>query len=218
MWYGLPRLLSCKEFACQSRRYGRHNFHPWIGKIPQGRTWQPTPVFLPWESHGQRSLVGYNPWGHKSRTRLSDWACMQALCDLAPNSLSQELHERASQTDFPTLVEFMIYGTASTQWKMRLSQRGQCFHWGCPDITVDPLYCSAESQNQSETPAMEKPWTNYLAPMAARGQRNAWARTSQGSGSVPWYFNKLSGSHTSHLNLSPGEFWSLLLFPQFLPH
>ena len=29
-----------------------------------GRIWQPTPVFLPGESHGQRSLVGYSPWGH----------------------------------------------------------------------------------------------------------------------------------------------------------
>ena len=36
------------------------------------RQWQPTPVFLPGESHGQRSLVGYSLWGHKSRTRLSD--------------------------------------------------------------------------------------------------------------------------------------------------
>ena len=29
------------------------------------RKWQPTPVFLPGKSHGQRSLVGYSPWGHK---------------------------------------------------------------------------------------------------------------------------------------------------------
>ena len=36
------------------------------------RKWQPTPVFLPGESHGQRSLAGYSLWGHKSRTRLSD--------------------------------------------------------------------------------------------------------------------------------------------------
>ena len=36
------------------------------------RKWQPTPVFLPGESHGQRSLAGYIPWGHKSRKRLSD--------------------------------------------------------------------------------------------------------------------------------------------------
>ena len=37
----------------------------WVGKIPWRRKWQPTPVFLPGESHGQRSLVGYSPWSHK---------------------------------------------------------------------------------------------------------------------------------------------------------
>ena len=35
------------------------------GKIPWRRTWQPTPVFLPGESHGQRSLTGCSPWGRK---------------------------------------------------------------------------------------------------------------------------------------------------------
>ena len=35
------------------------SFNPWVGKIPQKRKWQPTPVFLPGESYGQRSLVGY---------------------------------------------------------------------------------------------------------------------------------------------------------------
>ena len=43
----------------------RPRFHPWVGKIPWRRTWQPTPAFLPGESHGQRSLAGYSPWGHK---------------------------------------------------------------------------------------------------------------------------------------------------------
>ena len=38
---------------------------PWVGKISWGREWQLTPVFLPGEIHGQRSLVGYSPWGHK---------------------------------------------------------------------------------------------------------------------------------------------------------
>ena len=37
----------------------------WVGKIPWRRAWQPTAVFLPGESHGQRSLVGYSPWGCK---------------------------------------------------------------------------------------------------------------------------------------------------------
>jgi len=35
------------------------------GKISWRREWLPTPVFLPEESHGQRSLEGYSPWGHK---------------------------------------------------------------------------------------------------------------------------------------------------------
>ena len=43
----------------------RRKFDPWVGDIPWGRKWQPTPVFLPGKSHGKRSLVGYRPWGHK---------------------------------------------------------------------------------------------------------------------------------------------------------
>jgi len=40
-------------------------FDLWVGKMPRRRAWPPTPVFLPGESHGQRSLVGYSPWGCK---------------------------------------------------------------------------------------------------------------------------------------------------------
>ena len=38
-------------------------FDSWVMKIPWRRSWQPTPVFLPGESHRQRSLAGYSPWG-----------------------------------------------------------------------------------------------------------------------------------------------------------
>ena len=41
-----------------------------LRKIPWRRKWQPTPVLLPGESHGGRSLVGYSPWGHKETERL----------------------------------------------------------------------------------------------------------------------------------------------------
>ena len=54
-----------KESACQCRTHRRHGFHPWVGKIPWRRKWQPTPVFLPEKSHGQRSLAGYHPKGRK---------------------------------------------------------------------------------------------------------------------------------------------------------
>ena len=56
---------SSKEFACQCRRHKSHGFAPCVRKIPWRRKWQPTPVFLPGKSHGQRSLAGYSPWGHK---------------------------------------------------------------------------------------------------------------------------------------------------------
>ena len=51
-----------KESACHE---GRPGFDSWVWKIPWRRKWQPTPVFLPGKSPGQRSLVGYSPWGPK---------------------------------------------------------------------------------------------------------------------------------------------------------
>ena len=48
-------------------------FDPWVRKISWRRKWQPTPVFLPGKSHGQRSLADYSPWVTKSRTQLSDF-------------------------------------------------------------------------------------------------------------------------------------------------
>ena len=62
---GFPGGISGKEPACQHRRHKRRGFSPWVGKIPWRGKWQPTPVFLPGKSHGQRSLVGYSPWGCK---------------------------------------------------------------------------------------------------------------------------------------------------------
>ena len=54
--------LSGQESICQCWRL---RFDTSVGKIPWRRAWQPTPVFLPGKSHGQRSLEGYSLWGHK---------------------------------------------------------------------------------------------------------------------------------------------------------
>ena len=67
--FGLPMWFSSEESACQCRR---HRFDPWAGKIPWRRKWQPTPVFLPGESHGQRSLGGLQFMGLQSRTTTTD--------------------------------------------------------------------------------------------------------------------------------------------------
>ena len=56
-----PGGTSCKEPACQCKRPG---FDPEVGKI-LGKETATHPVFLPEKFHGQRSLVGYSPWGQK---------------------------------------------------------------------------------------------------------------------------------------------------------
>ena len=66
-----PCGASGKEPACHCRRLKRHRFDPWTRKIPLRRAWQPTLVFLPGKSHGQRSLAGYSPWGHR---RVWHWS------------------------------------------------------------------------------------------------------------------------------------------------
>ena len=71
--FGLPKWRRGKEPACQRRRYG---FHLQVGKIPWRRKWQPTPVFLPGEFHGQRSLADYSP---RVRKRVGhDWVTEHA--------------------------------------------------------------------------------------------------------------------------------------------
>ena len=77
---------SGKEPACRRRRRRRREFNPWVRKIPWRRTWQPTPIFLPAESHGQRSLAGYSPIQlQRNRHNWSDLACTHAL-SVSPQS------------------------------------------------------------------------------------------------------------------------------------
>ena len=61
---GFPGSVSGKELPTQVR-CKRCQFDPWVGIFPWRRAWQPTPVFLPGESPGQRSLAGCSPWGCK---------------------------------------------------------------------------------------------------------------------------------------------------------
>ena len=65
--YNWASLMSQMVKKLPANAEGTRNveFSPWAGKILWRRKWQPTPVLLPGKSHGQRSLVGYRPWGHK---------------------------------------------------------------------------------------------------------------------------------------------------------
>ena len=70
-----------KNLLVQWRRHKICQFNPWVRKRPWRGEWQPTSAFLPGDSHGQRSLVGYNPWGLKEldTTEATQHACMQCL-------------------------------------------------------------------------------------------------------------------------------------------
>ena len=76
---GFPSGSVNKESTCKAGDLGSV---PGLGRCPGGGKWQPTPVFLPGESHGQRSLEGYSPWGCKESDmteglsiaqRMNDW-------------------------------------------------------------------------------------------------------------------------------------------------
>ena len=76
---------SGKELSCQCRRCWRCRFNLWVGKIPCRREWLPTSVFLPGEFHGQSSLAGYSPRGHKeldTTDRLTDTHIQKQLSNI----------------------------------------------------------------------------------------------------------------------------------------
>ena len=82
-YMGFPSGVSGKDLACQCRRHKRHRFDPWVRKIPWGRKWQPTPVFWPGKSHGQRWATVHRV--SKSQTwlkRLRTHACGLASVNL----------------------------------------------------------------------------------------------------------------------------------------
>ena len=87
----IQKSLSWERICLQCRR---PRFYSWVGKIPWRRKWQPTPVFLPGESHGQRSLVGYSPWGCKEldTTEATEHTHMHKL-----TQISQELGAKVKQ-------------------------------------------------------------------------------------------------------------------------
>ena len=72
MWKETDWQLIRSDGKASACNVGRPGFDPWVGKIPWRRKWQPTPVLLPGDSNGQRSLVGYSPWSSKE-SDTTEW-------------------------------------------------------------------------------------------------------------------------------------------------
>ena len=144
---GLSWRLGDEEPVCQCRGCG---FDAWAGKIPWKRKRQPTPLFLPGKSHGQRSLVGYTPRAHQEsdttfrlkqhtqhktgcchhfpgRTRPpTAWVC----CAATPSSVS------SPQSEAPHLP-FSLVLWMSVHWISPLSYNTAIIRYSC----FYPLHC-----------------------------------------------------------------------------
>ena len=121
---------------------GRPGFNPWVGKIPWRRKWQPTPVFLPGESHGRRSLVGYSPWVRKESDTtewlpfsLSTWStfghgiCNPLLSEFRVKSCKSRACPRESERERERDWE----GDGERQREAEGALGCPCGHEGCPE-------------------------------------------------------------------------------------
>ena len=108
-----PGWLSGKESTCQSVRHG---FDPGAGKIRYRRKWQPTPVFLPLKSHGQRSLAVA-----KTRTWLSDWVCAQTYT-FPVYVTRRRLPSRAQEWA-------LVHHSEMNCWRRHMGWQSKRLHW-----------------------------------------------------------------------------------------
>ena len=115
---------SSKEPSCECRRHKRCGFDPWVGKIPWRRAQQPILVFLPGESHGQKSLAGCSPQRHRVR---HDWmnyhTCIHPMSGFFTFiiSLASELLCKSN------LVK---ENTTKTYWNVNYIKLGDGYMWG----------------------------------------------------------------------------------------
>ena len=132
-----------KKTTCQYRRRKRHGFDSWVGKIPWRRAWQPTPVFLPRESHGQRSLAGYGPWGCKE----PDTSYLLDLAHISGDMEGRNCYLAQMIKNLPAMQE------------TRVQSLGQ----------EDPL--EKEVATHSNILAWESPWTEETGRLQSMGSQ-----------------------------------------------
>ena len=89
---------SGRESACPQKTR-RRGFDPWVGKIPWRRKWHLTPVLVPGESHGQRSLAGYSPWVHKESDTTQHTGA-HSLLTTRPSECNEEKLEVETNSEF----------------------------------------------------------------------------------------------------------------------
>ena len=95
---GLPDSSDSKESVYNAGDLGSI---PGSGRPPWRRAWQPTPVFLPGESHGQRSLAGYSPWGRKESDMTETPLHAQSTIIVLARKMETMVHNLQKNPCFP---------------------------------------------------------------------------------------------------------------------
>ena len=105
---GFPGSSVSKESACN-----RPRFNSWVGKILWRREWQPTPVFLPREFHGQRSLAGYSSWVCKE-SDTTEWLTLS----FSPNWKTMEKvgFQKSFEGSWKEVQAMLGRGVKSSSW------------------------------------------------------------------------------------------------------
>ena len=166
----------------------------WAGKIPCRRAWQPTPVFLPGESHGQRSPGGYGPWDHRSWTRqkwlsmhacihfYSTFSCFRMIIEQSPVALFLFRHEcpHARPHDYVPTVSLAssVHFTAMWNWA------GSC---GAPEhgsFSVPFLVCRGQPPTSMTFPE-SKQQVQTVTNQGREGMQRQ-GRSSQETPAQPW--------------------------------
>ena len=159
----LPGGAGGKELACQCRRCKRHRFDPWVGKIPWRRQWQPTPEFLPGESHGQRSLVGCSPQGCRE-SDTTDWASTH-MCALSILLISTSSYKRTAGLQGTALGQALLLSVIPpTKFFTSISPWPTC---RCP--STEPTLC-ARAQAKPQGLVQKELWPVESFPTCCGGR------------------------------------------------
>ena len=124
----VKNLPAMQETTCN---VGDPGFDPWVGKIPWRRKGHPTSVILPGESHGQRSLAGYSPWGSRVR---HNWATKPPL---PPRFIICANERTKSRTYFWYILVIKITGKSSL-----FAMESESVSHSVISNSCDPVDCS----------------------------------------------------------------------------
>ena len=145
---------------CLKRR--RPRLGPWVGKMPRKRAWQPTAVFLPGEAHGQRSLAGPSPRGHRE-SDTTEWGTCEALL-ICPHPVRST---RAGFIHGPLSKGFDSADGSQWLW-MTFPTRGEALQHSVREVRM---------RRGSSPPGQSVSWVRGSLPLCTCPGAPGWALT-----------------------------------------